>query len=321
MDWLSNAWIHLLVALRLPLAALISLQTLQNALHTLGYPAVTIFVMIESTGIPFPGETMLLLASFYAAIDHDLQIPIVIACAALGAIIGDNFGYWIGRTGGRAFVLRFGRYIFLKPEHLERAERFFEQHGNKTVFFGRFIAILRTWAAFLAGVNHMPWHTFLIYNAAGGIIWATIYGTLGYFAGRFFHDNFAQVEHIARTLSWGGAIFLIAIIVALYVVFRLRRRHAQPQAQAVQNVSSSDGHSAHHSEELAAQNLSSPDGHHSEELAAQNLSSSDGQNKHHSEEPVQGSNSQESASPATGEQQDGMTKAVSQQEEIPQTEP
>jgi membrane protein DedA with SNARE-associated domain len=321
MYWLSNAWIHLLVALRLPLAALIPLQTLQNALNTLGYPAVTIFVMIESTGIPFPGETMLLLASFYAAIDHHLQIPIVIACAALGAIIGDNFGYWIGRTGGRAFVSRFGRYIFLKPEHLERAERFFEKHGNKTVFFGRFIAILRTWAAFLAGVNHMPRHTFLIYNAAGGIIWATIYGMLGYFAGRFFHDNFAQVESIARTLSWGGAIFLIVIIVALYVVFRLRRRRAQPQAQAAQNVSSSDSHSDQHSEKLATENVSSSDGHHSKEPTTQNISSSDALNNDHSEEPVQSSNSQESASPGTGQQQDGMTNVVSQQEEIPQAEP
>src|SRR5579875_2147317 len=153
----------------IPLAALITLQTLQAALDTLGYPAVTLFIMIESMGIPFPGETMLLLASFYAAINHHLQIPIVIACAALGAIIGDNLGYWIGRTGGRALVSRYGRFAFIKPEHIERAERFFEKHGNKTVFFGRFFAILRAWAAFLAGVNHMPWRTFLLYNAAGGI--------------------------------------------------------------------------------------------------------------------------------------------------------
>src|SRR6516162_7772586 len=83
-----------------PLAALISLATLQNALSTLGYPAVALFIMIESAGIPFPGETMLLLASFYAAVDQKLQIPLVIACAALGAIIGDNIGYTVGKTGG-----------------------------------------------------------------------------------------------------------------------------------------------------------------------------------------------------------------------------
>src|SRR5690348_3504787 len=170
-----------------PLAALISFQTLTDLLSTYGYYAVTLFVMIESSGIPFPGETMLLLASFTAGADpqHRLFIPLVIAFAALGAIIGDNLGYYVGRTGGRAFVLRFGRYLFLNQQHLDRAEKFFARHGDKTVFFGRFIAVLRAWAAFLAGVNHMRWRTFLIYNAAGGILWATIFGTLGYFAGRY----------------------------------------------------------------------------------------------------------------------------------------
>src|SRR5581483_6447925 len=110
------------------------LQILQNALHVMGYPAVALFIMIESTGIPFPGETMLLLASFYAAVDHRLQIPLVIVCAAIGAILGDNFGYLIGRTGGYALIRRFGRYIFLKEEHLQKAENFFARHGNKTVF-------------------------------------------------------------------------------------------------------------------------------------------------------------------------------------------
>src|SRR5712692_9286226 len=120
MRWLVILQIRLLALFSGPLAALISLQTLQNALNIFGYPAVVLFIMIESTGIPFPGETMLLLASFYAAVDHQLQIALVIACAAGGAILGDNFGYYIGRTGGRAFAERFGRYFFLKPEHLDR---------------------------------------------------------------------------------------------------------------------------------------------------------------------------------------------------------
>src|SRR6266568_600391 len=184
MRWLPILRMRTLTWQSETLAALISLQTLQNALHTVGYPAVTLFVMIESSGIPFPGETMLLLASFYAAVDHQLQIGIIIACAALGAIIGDNIGFYVGRTGGRAFVERFGRYVFLKPQHLDRAEKFFAKYGDKTVFFGRFIAVLRAWAAFLAGVNQMRWRTFLIYNAAGGILWATIFGLLGYFPWR-----------------------------------------------------------------------------------------------------------------------------------------
>src|SRR5690242_3246121 len=130
------------------LASLISLQALQDALHVIGYPAIALFIMIECIGVPIPGETMLLLASFYAATDERLQIPIVIACAAFGAIMGDNIGYYVGRTGGRAFVSRFGRYFFIKLDHLDHAERFFQRHGAKTVFFGRFISILRIFSAF-----------------------------------------------------------------------------------------------------------------------------------------------------------------------------
>ena len=118
--------------------------------------------------------------------------------------------------------------MFLKPQHLKRAEKFFEKHGNKTVFFGRFIAILRTWSAFLAGVNHMHWRVFLLYNAAGGILWAIIYGTLGFVAGRVFHDNFPLVEQIARATSWIGAAVIVVLVVCVFLVIRVRRlRHSQ----------------------------------------------------------------------------------------------
>src|SRR5216684_1225566 len=225
MRWLPILHMRPLTWVGEPLAALISLQTLLNALNVLGYPAVIIFVMIESSGIPFPGETMLLLAAFYAAVSQQLQIPIVIACAALGAIIGDNIGYYIGRTGGRALVTRYGKYVRIKPEHLDRAEKFFAKHGNKTVFFGRFIAVLRAWAAFLAGVNHMPWGTFLFYNAAGGIVWSIIYGCLGFYAGRLFHENFGAVEKLARTVGWIGTALIIVAVIIVFILFRLRRKH------------------------------------------------------------------------------------------------
>ena len=237
MQWRMILHIKVLLWLREPFAALISLATLQNALDNFGYAAVALFIMIESSGIPFPGETMLLLASFYAAVSYQLQIPLVIACAAFGAIIGDNIGYAIGRSGGRAFVLRYGKYVFIKPEHLALAEAYFAKHGNKTVFFGRFVALLRAWAAFLAGVNHMHWRTFLFYNAVGGILWATIYGTIGYTAGRFFHDNFAQVERLATTLGWiGTGLIVLAVLVALFIL-RMRRHkltQAIVQAKAMQ---------------------------------------------------------------------------------------
>jgi membrane protein DedA with SNARE-associated domain len=219
------------------MASFIPLQILQQALVTFGYPAVLLFVMIESTGIPFPGETMLLLAAFYASVDHHLNIVLVIACAALGAILGDNFGYYIGRAGGHPFVERFGRYFFVKPRHLNYAERFFVRHGGKTVFFGRFVAILRIWAAFLAGMHHMHWRSFVVYNAAGGILWATLYGTLGYIAGRVFHDNFAEIEHLAQTLGWvtGSIIIAVVVIAVLIVRWRLKSRFDKRLAHSEQD--------------------------------------------------------------------------------------
>src|SRR5207245_7194430 len=105
------------------------------------------------------------------------------------------------------------------------------RHGDKTVFFGRFIAVLRAWAAFLAGVNRMKWGSFLVYNAAGGILWAIIYGCLGFFAGRAFHNNFSAVESLASTISWVGAILIAAAVIVAYIAFRIRRKHrAQERA-------------------------------------------------------------------------------------------
>ncbi len=204
------------------LASPISLDTLKSALQVIGYPAIVLFVFIECVGIPLPAETMLLLASFYAATDNNLQLPIVILCAALGAILGDNVGYQIGRTGGRAIVERFGRYFFVKMEHLERAELFFTRHGAKTVFFGRFVTLLRIWSAFLAGMNRMHWPTFMLYNGLGGIVWSLYVSLLGYVAGRVFHEHFDQVEQLAHTLGWIGLVLAILVSVALFLFVRRR---------------------------------------------------------------------------------------------------
>lgn len=219
---------------------LFSLHTLQSLLDLLGYPAVTLLILLESAGLPLPGESMVLLASFYAATSHQLQLPLIMLCAALGAIMGDNIGYLIGRTGGRRFVERFGKYFFLKTSHLEYAERFFARHGAKTVFFGRFITLLRIWAAFLAGMNQMPWRTFMFYNALGGITWAILIGSLGYFGGIFFQDHFDQVEQLVKLIGWGGlgAFILLAIGMLLF----LRLRHARQQRQPANKESSSPSH-------------------------------------------------------------------------------
>lgn len=210
------------------LASLISVHTLINALHVVGYPAIVLFIFIECIGVPLPGETILLLASFLSASDSRLQLPLIILCATIGAVLGDNMGYLVGRTGGRALVERYGRFIFVKMEHLERAEVFFERHGAKTVFFGRFISLLRIWSAMLAGMNRMPWRSFLLYNALGGIVWSTYVALLGYITGRYFHDHFSQVERIARTIGWAGLALIVIGMIVVVVVLRIRHiRHVR----------------------------------------------------------------------------------------------
>jgi membrane protein DedA with SNARE-associated domain len=156
-------------------------------LTTYGYWAVLLFVAIESIGIPFPGETMLLVAAIFAGTTHRLFIPLVIVAAASGAILGDNLGFWVGREGGFRLLRRYGRYIRLDERKLKLGLYLFRRHGGKVVFFGRFVAVLRAWAAFLAGTNRMRWPAFLLFNALGGIVWATAYGLGGYFLGDNIH--------------------------------------------------------------------------------------------------------------------------------------
>ena len=129
----------------------------------------------------------------------------------------------VGRTGGRRFVERFGRFFFLKMEHLDKADKFFDRHGPKAVFFGRFITFLRIWAAFLAGMNQMRWKTFLLYNALGGIVWTLYVSLLGFFAGRVLHDHFDQVELLVRMIGWAGLGICVALIIGAVVIFRIRR--------------------------------------------------------------------------------------------------
>jgi membrane protein DedA with SNARE-associated domain len=147
-----------------------------------GYAVVFLFVGIESLGIPLPGETVLVTAAALAALGH-LSIWWVIAIAAAGGIVGDAAGYWIGRLGGIALIRRYGRFVHFDEAKLEKVHTFFDKHGSKAVFFGRFIALLRTWAAVLAGTAEMPYRVFTLYNVLGGITWATLFGTLGYLLG------------------------------------------------------------------------------------------------------------------------------------------
>jgi undecaprenyl-diphosphatase len=179
-----------------------------------GYGVVFVFVAIESLGIPLPGETVLVTAGALAALGH-LSIGLVIATAALGGIVGDATGYWIGRIGGVALIKRYGRVLHFDEAKLARVRAFFHRHGPKTVFLGRFIALLRTWAALLAGTAEMPYGVFTLYNVMGGITWAALFGTLGYIFGR----SLPLLERYIGQASL-AVVLLIALVVALVLAWR-----------------------------------------------------------------------------------------------------
>src|SRR6266581_7967477 len=191
---------------------------LQRLLATYGYWAVFLFVGIESIGIPFPGETMLIVAAIFAGKTHQLSIALVIVAAACGAIVGDNIGFWIGREGGYLVLRRYGKYIGFNERKLKVGIYLFRRHGGKVVFFGRFVAVLRAWAAFLAGVNRMLWGRFLLFNALGGIVWATIYGLGGYFLGENIHRLVGPVGTVTIVLA------VIIIIASVVFVWRNERQ-------------------------------------------------------------------------------------------------
>lgn len=189
-------------------------SSVTRLIESYGYAVVFLFVAVESLGIPLPGETVLVTAAALAALGH-LSIWWVIAIAAAGGIMGDAAGYWIGRLGGVALLKRYGRFVHFDEHKLEKVHSFFERHGSKAVFFGRFIALLRTWAALLAGTAEMPYRVFTLYNVAGGITWASLFGTLGYVFGR----SLPLLERYIGQASL-ALVLLIALVVALWLGWR-----------------------------------------------------------------------------------------------------
>jgi membrane protein DedA with SNARE-associated domain len=182
---------------------LFSHEALQNLVSTNGYWVIALIVGLESMGIPLPGETILVLAAIYAAADPTLNIWLVIAAATVGSILGDNLGYWIGKRYAYALLMRYGRHIGMSVPRIKLGQYLFRQHGGLVVFLGRFIALLRILAAFLAGVNHMPWRNFLLANAAGAILWAATFGFGGYFIGKLLFQLHGAVA---------GSVFALAVV-------------------------------------------------------------------------------------------------------------
>jgi len=183
---------------------------LAGLLSTYGYFAVLLFIGVESLGVPLPGETMLITAAIYAGATHRLAIEGVIAAAIAGAIIGDNIGFGIGWWGGFRLLKRYGRYVRLDEPKLKVGRYIFMLHGGKVVFFGRFVSILRAYAAFLAGTNRMHWRRFLAFNAAGGIVWATLYGAAAYVLGTQIVRLSAMADNAFGVL--GGIILIAGIL-------------------------------------------------------------------------------------------------------------
>jgi membrane protein DedA with SNARE-associated domain len=187
----------------------------------LDYGLVLLFVLVavESAGVPIPGETALITAALFARPGHhhwSLLSVIVVAVAA--AIVGDNIGYLLGRYGGRSLVNRWGFTRRYAEKALPPSERFFEKHGPKTVFFGRFIAVLRVTAAWLAGLSHMQWWRFFAWNAAGGIVWATGVSLLAYWAGK------AVAEAVGKYGLYAVVVLLVLGGLGFFAVRAWRKR-------------------------------------------------------------------------------------------------
>lgn len=191
---------------------------------TYGYALVVLFVMAEGVGVPVPGETALLTAAAVAA-RGELSIVGVVLAAAIGATLGGTGGYWIGRSGGLTLVQRYGPRIGLTTEKLEEARQYFEQHGARTVFFGRFVALLRILANVLAGVAKMDFARFMLFNVLGAVCWSVLFGALGY----FFGHNLPRLEH---SLGRAGSAVLVAVSLVLgFILWRRRRHPARPNTR------------------------------------------------------------------------------------------
>jgi membrane protein DedA with SNARE-associated domain len=191
-------------------------MVLGDLLHLIGrygYLIVFFGVMLESAGVPLPGETVLITAGVLV---HRgvLDFGDALFFGILGAVVGDQMGYWVGRLGGRPFVLRWGRFAFITPERLGRAERFFARYGGRAVFLARFITGLRVFGALVAGISRMPWGKFAFYNVLGGTAWATAAVLLGY----FLWASIGLVEH------WVGR-FSLLLVAALVLAVLLRRAY------------------------------------------------------------------------------------------------
>jgi membrane protein DedA with SNARE-associated domain len=181
-----------------------------------GYPAALLGILIESIGVPFPGEALLFAAAAWAASRHH-SIVLVLLLAFLGSTAGADIGYVLGFRGGRPFVERFGNVFHIRPEHIARAELFFARYGDRAILAGRFVLGMRSWGSMLAGMSRMPFWRFQLMSAVGGLAWAVVVGVAGYLLG----SNLSLLQAIVRGIGLGGLLVLamigVILVVAQYV--------------------------------------------------------------------------------------------------------
>src|SRR3954468_12056423 len=193
-----------------------------------GYLAVAGVIGMESFGVPAPGQTIMVAAAIYAGAGR-LNVFAVAAIAFIAAVLGDNVGYWIGVRGGRRLVHRFGKYIFITPERLERAEKFFARRGNRIVVVARFIDGLRQLNGVIAGITAMPWRTFLIYNAIGAALWVGWWCTIAYLLGTHLVEI---IDHLHKYMYWAIGVGAIAVGGYIWLHTRNTRRRRAREAEA-----------------------------------------------------------------------------------------
>jgi membrane protein DedA with SNARE-associated domain len=181
-----------------------------HLIHAYGLWMLFALVLLESTGLPLPGEAALVSAALYAGATHRFGLAEVIGVASAGAVTGDTIGYAIGRWIGAPFLFRHGRRIGLTSHRLAIGDYLFRRHGAKIVFFGRFMALLRMLAALLAGANRMEWRRFALANGAGGLAWASLFAGAAY----YFGDKVREVERPIAFALLGLALVLVAIFIA-----------------------------------------------------------------------------------------------------------
>ncbi len=190
-----------------------------------GYIAIFVIITLESAGLPLPGETVLLTSAAYAGSTGNINIVLVVAIAATAAILGDNAGYWVGRRWGLPLLLRKGHLIGLDHGRLKLGQYLFRRHGGKIVFFGRFTAMLRAYAAVLAGVNKLDARRFMAFNALGGVAWASIMGFGAYLCGR-------SIENVMGPVGLGLLAFVLLGAVALWLFMRRHEARLMVAAEA-----------------------------------------------------------------------------------------